>query len=195
MALLEPYRLASHRLLADFEAHNFIIAAMPLMSMGAVHVIILVIAEFFVDHHLHLGLLLGYPGLPARLVTDHLEFMAIPTAVVSNLLWTPAQFVSLQFHIPTFITILVMTSQQIILFARLLQDPARPMARLHVAMVEPIWMVLPVRPHSITVVPLWLVYRLAHRRCLAVFEAQAFIIRVVMSLIMSMGWVHVIIIK
>ena len=163
MALLEPYRLASHRLLADFEAHNFIIAAMPLMSMGAVHVIILVIAEFFVDHHLHLGLLLCYPGLPTRLVMDRLEFLAILTTLVSNLHWTPAQFVSLQFHIPTFITILLMTSQQIILFARLLQDPARPMAHLHVAMVEPIWMVLPVRPHSITVVPLWLVYRLAHR--------------------------------
>jgi hypothetical protein len=86
MALLQPYRLASHhRLLMDFEAHNFIIAAMPLKPTGSVHVSILVIARFFVDHHLHLGLLLGYLGLPARLVTDHLKFLAILTTLVSNL--------------------------------------------------------------------------------------------------------------
>ena len=164
------------------------------MPTGSVHVIILVIARFFVDHHLHFGLLLGYLGLPARSVTDHLEILAILTTLVSNLPWTPAQFVSLQFRIPSFITILLMMSQKIILFALPLQYSARPMARLHVAMVEPIWMVLSVRPNSIILASFRLVYHLVHRQCLAVFQVQAFIIRVVTSLIMTMGWVHVIVI-
>jgi hypothetical protein len=85
MALLPPYRLASHRLLTDFEAHHFIIAAMPLMTTESVHVSLLVIARFLMDHHLHLGLLLGYLALPGRLVTDHLEIVAILTTLVSNL--------------------------------------------------------------------------------------------------------------